>query len=126
MRITHSSVNELRRFPVVRCTLPLAILAGLGWSVGCRHQESVGAPPPPAVSVSHPVEREVTDYAEFTARVAAVESTEVRARVSGQIVSVPFQPGTFVRQGDILVEVDVRPFQAELETRIAEEARAAA
>jgi RND family efflux transporter MFP subunit len=76
--------------------------------------------------VSHPIEREVTDYAEFTARVTAVESTEVRARVSGQIVAVPFEPGTVVREGDVLVEIDVRPFQAELDARIADEARAAA
>jgi RND family efflux transporter MFP subunit len=70
--------------------------------------------------------REVTDYAEFTARVAAVDSTDVRARVSGQIVAVPFEAGALVRQGDVLVELDVRPFQAELEARIAEQARAAA
>jgi RND family efflux transporter MFP subunit len=86
----------------------------------------VASSSPPAVGVSLPVEREVTDFAEFTARVSAVESTDVRARVSGQIVAVPFQSGALVQQGDVLVEIDVRPFQAELETRIAEEARAAA
>jgi len=95
-------------------------------ATGCKEPPQPVSTLPPAVSVSHPVEREVTDYAEFTARVAAVESTEVRARVSGEIVAVPFQSGTLVRQGDVLVELDVRPFQAELETRIAEDARAAA
>lgn len=126
MRISNSSVYDIRRLPVVRCTLHVAALTGLAWFVGCRHREEVAPLPPPAVSVSLPVEREITDYAEFTARVAAVESTEVRARVSGQIVAVPFEPGTIVREGDVLVEIDVRPFQAELEARIAEEARAAA
>lgn len=93
---------------------------------GCKQPVQPVSAAPPAVSVSHPVEREVTDYAEFTARIAAVESTDVRARVSGQIVAVPFQSGAIVQTGDVLVEIDVRPFQAEFETRIAEEARAAA
>ncbi len=126
MRVTRSSDDKFRRVSVLHCTLHLVILAGLAWSVGCRHEADVAPPQPPAVSVSHPVEREITDYAEFTARVAAVESTEVRARVNGQIVAVPFEAGTLVRESDVLVEIDVRPFQAELEARIADEARAAA
>jgi RND family efflux transporter MFP subunit len=76
--------------------------------------------------VSHPIQREVTDYADFTARVAAVESVEVRARLSGLIVSAPFHEGALVNRGDVIVEIDVRPFQAELDARIADEARAAA
>lgn len=101
-------------------------LGGTLAATGCKQPPQPPPPSPPAVGVSHPVEREVTDYAEFTARIDAVESTEMRARVSGQIVAVPFQAGTVVAQGDVLVEIDVRPFQAELDARIAEEARAAA
>ncbi len=108
-------------------TFAIALLLGGTLSAsGCKQPPQPVATPPPAVSVSLPVEREVTDFAEFTARIAAVESTEMRARVSGQIVAVPFQAGTLVRQGDALVEIDARPFQAELDARIAEEARAAA
>lgn len=126
MYMSSSSAIRVRPLPVVRCVLLAAVIAGLTWSTGCRHEEHAPPPPPPVVSVSHAVQREITDYAEFTARVAAIESTEVRARVSGQIVAVPFQPGSFVRQGDVLVEIDVRPFQAELDTRIADDERAAA
>lgn len=125
MHITSSSISRFQPLAVVRCSL-VAVLAGLACAVGCRHREDVAPPPPLAVSVSYPVEREITDYAEFTARVAAVESTEVRARVSGQVVAVPFEPGTVVREGEVLAEIDVRPFQAELDARIADEARAAA
>lgn len=108
-------------------TFTMALLLGSALAVtGCKEPPQPVSPPQPVVNVSHPVEREVTDYAEFTARIAAVESTEVRARVSGQIVAVPFEAGTLIRQGDVLVEIDVRPFQAELEARIADEARAAA
>jgi len=126
MRIIRSSASKVLPLPFVRGTLHVVVLAGFVCSAGCRPRELAVQPPPPTVSVSLPIEREITDYAEFTARVAAVESTEVRARVSGQIVAVPFQSGTLVQQGDVLVEIDVRPFQAELETRVAEEARAMA
>jgi len=105
----------------------MALLLGSALAVtGCKETPQPAAPTPPAVSVSRPVEREITDYAEFTARVAAIDSTDVRARVSGQIVAVPFEAGALITQGDVLVEIDARPFQAELEARIADEARAAA
>jgi RND family efflux transporter MFP subunit len=107
--------------------LIIAVLLGSTWAAtGCKQPPPTASASLPAVSVSHPIEREVTDSAEFTARIAAVDSTDVRARVSGQIVAVPFQSGTLVQQGDVLVEIDVRPFQAELDARTAEEARAAA
>ena len=48
---------------------------------------------PTSVSVSYPVEREVTDYADFTGRIAAVDSVEVRARVSGYLDKVNFKEG---------------------------------
>lgn len=107
-------------------TFIVALLFGSTLATGCKEPPQPMSPSPPAVKVSHPTERQVTDYADFTARIAAVESTEVRARVSGQIVAVPFESGAVVLQGDLLVEIDVRPFQAELDARIADEARAAA
>ena len=63
---------------------------------------------PPAtavtVTVSYPVEREVTDYADFTARIAAVDSVEVRAHVWGYLEKVDFKEGTLVKKGDVLFE----------------------
>lgn len=123
--------NVVERHPGARPRRELAFtialsLGGALAATGCKHPPEPVSLSPPAVSVSYPLEREVTDYAEFTARVAAVESAEVRARVSGQIVAVPFEAGTLVREGDVLVEIDVRPFQTELDARIADEARAAA
>jgi len=126
MRIIKLQAITVQRVHVLHCIAYFVVFSGTMWSAGCRHREDAVQPPPPTVDVSLPVEREVTDHAEFTARIAAVESTEVRARVSGQIVAVPFAAGTLVEQGDLLVEIDVRPFQAELDTRMAEEARAAA
>jgi multidrug resistance efflux pump len=66
------------------------------------------------VVVSHPVERSVTDYAEFTARLSAVDSVEVRARVDGYLDSVHFEAGALVKKGDVLFVIDQRPFVREL------------
>ena len=67
------------------------------------------------VTVSYPVERDVTDSADFTGRTAAVDSVEVRARVSGYLDKVNFKEGALVKQDDKLFEIDPRPYRAELE-----------
>jgi RND family efflux transporter MFP subunit len=115
-----------RRRVRIRLAIPMFMLASALAVTGCKRPPPPASLAPPAVSVSHPIQREVTDYADFTARVAAVESVEVRARLSGLIVSAPFPEGALVNRGDVIVEIDVRPFQAELDARIADEARAAA
>lgn len=126
MNIATSSAHKVQPRPVMLRAVQAVVLTCLASSAGCRDQQEAAPSPPASVNISQPVVREVTDHAEFTARLTAVESTEVRARVSGQIVAVPFQAGSFVRQGDLLVVIDVRPFQAELDARIADEAQAAA
>jgi RND family efflux transporter MFP subunit len=68
----------------------------------------------PEVLVSLPVSREVTDYVDFPGRTEAVNSIEVRARVTGYLDKVHFQEGTDVKQGDLLFEIDPRTYQAEL------------
>src|SRR5947209_2178719 len=88
---------------------------GLGlWTgiSGCSRQ-STQAPEagPPTVSASYPIQREVTDYAEFTGQTAAVDSVQVRARVSGYLEKINFKEGAEVKQGDVLFEIDPRPYQ---------------
>ena len=72
----------------------------------------VAAPPPPAVSVSTPVVREITNWDEYTGRLAAVDTVEVRARVSGYLESVHFRDGQIVNEGDLLFVIDPRPYEA--------------
>jgi RND family efflux transporter MFP subunit len=66
------------------------------------------------VVVSYPVEREVTDYADYTARTAAVDSVEVRARVGGYLEKINFKEGILVKKGEVLFEIDPRPFKAQV------------
>jgi RND family efflux transporter MFP subunit len=83
---------------------------------GCKREPpALAATPPPVVTVSQPLEREVTDYYEYTGRTAAVDAVEVRARVSGYLVKVNFREGSVVKKGDLLFLIDPRPFQAVLD-----------
>jgi RND family efflux transporter MFP subunit len=73
------------------------------------------APPamaPPEVTVAKPLVRQITDWDEYTGRLAAVESVEIRARVSGYLQSVHFQDGALVKRGDLLFVIDPRPYEA--------------
>ena len=81
--------------------------------VACSRQQAP-EPPPPKVTVAHPIERELTDWDEYTARLEAVDSVEVRARVSGYLQSVHFSEGSMVKKGDLLFLIDPRPYEAQL------------
>jgi len=88
---------------------------------GCgKSAARMEAPPPPAVTVA-PVEQEnLVEWTEFTGRTEAVESVEVRPRVSGHIQEVRFQSGQLVKNGDVLFEIDPRFYKAEFDRRSAE------
>jgi RND family efflux transporter MFP subunit len=80
---------------------------------GCtRAPREAPASAPTPVSVSYPIEQDVTDYADFTARTAAVDSVEVRAHVWGYLQKVNFKEGAMVQKGDVLFELDPRPYEA--------------
>jgi membrane fusion protein, multidrug efflux system len=92
-------------------------------SAGCEKKAEVVQLPPPEVSVSQPLERPVAEYFETTGQVSAVESVEIRARVSGYLTKVGFRDGTEVKEGTELFVIDPRPYQAEVERSEAEVAR---
>jgi len=72
------------------------------------------APPPPTVTVAKPVKQTVNDYDEYVGRFIAVDSVEIRARVSGYLEKVLFKDGQIVKQGELLFTIDRRPFEAAL------------
>lgn len=82
---------------------------------GCKEESVVAPDEAPVVRVTSPVEREVTDYVFFTGRTEAVSTVEVRARVTGYLVSVDFVSGGFVKEKQRLFKVDPRPYQATLD-----------
>jgi RND family efflux transporter MFP subunit len=104
-----------------------ALLATLVALSGCRSEATTATQAPaPQVSVAAALERDVTEWDEFTGRLEAVESVEVRPRVTGYIESVNFTEGSHVRKGDLLFVIDPRPYRADLAKAEAELARAIA
>lgn len=82
--------------------------------LGCgRQTPQAAAPPPPVVPVSQLIQREVTEYVDFTGRTEAVQLVDIRPRVTGYLVKMPFREGSEVKQGDLLFEIDPRPYQAQ-------------
>jgi len=73
------------------------------------------APPPPAVTIANPLEKEVVEWDEYTGRFDAVDLVEVRARISGVLNEVKFKDGAIVRKDDLLFVIDPRPFQRVLD-----------
>jgi len=94
-------------------TIIMAILAGI--SAGCSSSAQPKAPAPAEVSVAEVICKQLGDSDEFTGRLEPVNSVEVRPRVSGYLQSVHFKEGAIVRQGDLLFQIDPRPFQAEVD-----------
>lgn len=91
-------------------------LAGIMGLSACN-QKAEGpaeAPKPPEVTVARVVERPVTDFEEFTGRMASSENVELRARVQGYLNKVNFTDGQEVKAGTLLFEIDPRTFDAEL------------
>jgi RND family efflux transporter MFP subunit len=101
------------------------LLLALALTSGCTsNTPAVVETPPPPVSVSQPVTREVIDYDDYEGRIAAVETVEVRARVRGHVIKVNFQDGQIVKAGDPLYEIDPRPYKAAYDAAAAQKASA--
>jgi RND family efflux transporter MFP subunit len=108
-----------------RLAAVLMVFALAGCGEGGQQQRA-GAPPPPAVTVAKPVQRTVVDQDEYVGRFVAVNSVEVRGRLSGYLSAVHFTDGQLVKKGDLLFTVDRRPFQIALEQMRANLAQARA
>jgi membrane fusion protein, multidrug efflux system len=94
------------------CSEWLIIVALSLWLTGCNNQQAAAHGPPPAeVTVSKPEQKEVVNWNEFTGRTAAVKLVTVTPRVSGYIVDIPFKEGDIVHKGDLLFQIDPRPYQ---------------
>ena len=95
-------------------------LCGLLLPAACKKAPSAATQAPLPVNVVTVTEREVKEWDEFTGRLEAVESVEIRPRVSGYVTEIRFEEGAFVRKGDLLYVIDPRPYQADLDRASAE------
>jgi RND family efflux transporter MFP subunit len=89
-----------------------------------NQQTTAAAPPPPAVTVAKPIIRELVESKDFTGQFEAVDSVDVRARVSGYLESINFTDGQIVKKGDLLFVIEPKPFELALESAKADLAQA--
>jgi RND family efflux transporter MFP subunit len=102
----------MMRTPIVALVTSVAALLA---SCDSKPASNATAPPPPPVTVSQPLQKSITEWDEYTGRFTAVETVEIRARVSGFIESIHFQDGQIVKQGDLLFVIDPRPYRIAVE-----------
>jgi multidrug efflux pump subunit AcrA (membrane-fusion protein) len=110
--LAHASLVENR--PMTRTTFS-AVATSLTVLLAACDSKPVGnaaAPMPASVTVSKPIQKSITEWDEYTGRFTAVETVEIRARVSGFIESIHFRDGQIVKQGDLLFVIDPRPYQS--------------
>ncbi len=112
----HPTTNH----PRIYLSITLSILALL-LATGCKEKKNTYVPPPPAsVTVSKPLVKTVTNYADFTGTTEAQESVEIRPRVEGYLEKILFTPSSYVKKGDLLFVIDPRPYEAKLKEAQAE------
>jgi RND family efflux transporter MFP subunit len=100
---------------MIRVYALIFALLSVTWFAGCSETPAATEAPVPKVTVAHPEFRELTDYDEYNGWTESAATVEVRSRVRGHVVKVHFKDGDFVKQDDLLFELDPRPFQAEVD-----------
>ena len=111
-----------------KLTLALAILVTLAMTA-CKKADpaepgAAQGPPPAEVSVAAVINKEITGWDDFTGRIEAKETIEIRPRVGGYLASVNFEEGKAVKKGQLLFTIDDREYRAAVETAAANVARA--
>ena len=91
---------------------------------GSKAAASAAMPPPPSVSVANVLSRDVRQWDEFTGRISAVQTVELRPRVSGYVERVAYREGQVGKKGDLLFVIDPRRYQAALNSALADLERA--
>jgi multidrug efflux system membrane fusion protein len=110
----------MKKFPIL-LTLFFLLLSG------CDKPQNASAapvqppsPPPAKVKIAQSLSQKITEWDEFTGRIEAVNTVEVRPRVSGYLEKVNFNAGATVKKGDLLFVIDSKPFKAQLSYATAE------
>ena len=105
----------MKRLKLWQIVVLLALAA-----TACRKHTTTRQEGPLPVNVVTAIEKEVQEWDEFTGRMEAVESVEIRPRVSGYVTEIKFKAGAIVKKGDLLFVIDPRPYQADFDRAVAQ------
>jgi multidrug efflux system membrane fusion protein len=108
-----------RRYLIWQSGVFLVLMSVLGCDVS---KPPLAESPPPAVTVSQPVARDVIDYDDYEGRIAARPTVDVRARVRGYLIKINFEDGEIVKKDQLLFEIDPRAYKADLDGAEAQKA----
>jgi len=96
----------------VACLIVTTLLA----AAGCSNATSAGKPPEPlSVEIAEVVQKDIPLYREWIGTLDGLVNADIKAQVAGYLVKQAYTEGTFVRQGQLLFQIDPRPFQAALD-----------
>lgn len=120
--IVETEPPPTRRGRALLILLLVALVAAGGyaayryWGFWNQQGPTAAAPPPPAVTVAKPLVKDLVEWSDFTGQFEAIDSVEVRPRVSGYLESVDFTDGQIVKKGDLLFVIEPKPFEIALES----------
>src|SRR5258707_4819301 len=96
--------------------LLFTLLAGFALAmIGCGRTHAAGTPPAPEVSVALVIQQDVPVFSEWVATMDGYVNAQIRPQVSGYIIKQEYKEGSLVRKGQVLFEIDPRPFKAALD-----------
>ena len=103
-----------------KCILTVAVLMLAGLFSGCEEKNEYVPPPIPKVTVMQPIEKEVTEYLEFTGTAQSIASVDIRARVQGFLQSMHFKEGDIVKKDALLYVIEPDTYKATLDKAVAD------
>jgi len=112
--------------PLPRLIRRVLLSGSLVIAAGCSGSKAAAPPPPPDVEVATVVERDTPIYSEWVASLDGSVNADIQPRVSGYIIKQNYRDGAPVRKGEVLFEIDPRPFKAALDYATAQLAQAEA
>jgi RND family efflux transporter MFP subunit len=108
-------MHQLKRFIAISVLLFVLLAVFSLAMIGCARTQAAGVPPPPEVRVTTVIQQDVPVYSEWVATLDGYVNAQIRPQVSGYIVKQNYKEGSLVRKGQVLFEIDPRPFKAALD-----------
>ncbi len=116
MNFSTAKLQNVRMCVFAQCpAIAIALSGFLLFLTGCQGEKTASAPPPPDVQVTSVVQQSVPIYDEWVGSLDGYDNAQIQPQVTGYIIAQTYREGSPVRKGQVLFEIDPRPFQAVLD-----------